>query len=79
MGPHPQACQLAQHCRAHGGLPEINALKRQALALRVPDAETLYTQTAAWAEQRNQLGAPVNWRFTTDDARIKLQSLYPPV
>ena len=61
------------------GLPEINALKRQALALRVPDAETLYTQPAAWAEQRNQLGAPVNWRFTTDDARIKLQSLYPPV
>ena len=61
------------------GLPEINALKRQALALRVPDAETLYTHTAAWAEQRNQLGAPVNWRFTTDDARIRLQSLYPPV
>ena len=58
---------------------EINALKRQALVMRVPDAETLYTQTAAWAEQRNQLGAPVNWRFTTDDARIKLQSLYPPV
>ncbi len=57
---------------------EINALKRQALALRVPDAETLRTQVTAWAKQRNQLGVPVQWRFTTDDARIKLQSLYPP-
>ena len=67
------------HMAAPTGLPEINALTRQALALRVPHAETLYTQTAACAEQRNQLGAPVHGRFTTDDARIKLQSLYPPV
>ena len=58
---------------------EINVLQRQALALRVPDAETLRTHTAAWEERRNQLGAPVHWRFTTDDARIKLQSLYPPM
>ncbi len=56
---------------------EINALKRQALALRVPDVETLCTQTTAWEEQRNQLGIPVHWRFTTDDARVKLRSLYP--
>lgn len=56
---------------------EINALKRQALALRVPDAETLRSQVTAWATQRNQLGVPVHWRFTTDDARVKLRSLYP--
>ena len=61
------------------GLPEINALKRQALAKRVPDAETLRTQTSAWEKRRNQLGVPVNWRFTTHDARVKLQSLYPSV
>ncbi len=64
---------------APAGPPEINVLTRQALAMRVPDAETLCTQTAAWAEPRNQLGAPVHGRFTTDDARVKLQSLYPPV
>ena len=58
---------------------EINVLKRQALARRVPDAQTLCTQTTAWENQRNQRGAPVNWRFTTDDARVKLQSLYPTV
>ena len=58
---------------------EINVLKRQALARRIPDLETLCTQTTAWEDLRNQLGAPVNWRFTTDDARVKLQSLYPTV
>ena len=58
---------------------EINVLKRQALARRVPDAQTLCMQTTAWEDLRNQLGAPVNWRFTTDDARVKLQSLYPTV
>ena len=61
------------------GPPEINVLKRPALARRVPDAQTLCTQTTAWENQRNQRGAPVNWRFTTDDARVKLQSLYPTV
>ena len=29
--------------------------------------------------RRSKLGAPVNWRFNTDHARIKLQSLYPTV
>ena len=48
---------------------EINVLKRQALARRIPDLETLCTQTTAWKDLRNQLGAPVNWRFTTYDAR----------
>ena len=58
---------------------EINVLKRQALARRIPDTDTLRSQVTAWSELRNALGAPVNWRFTTDDARVKLQSLYPPV
>jgi hypothetical protein len=26
---------------------------------------------------RNTRGAPINWRFTTEDARIKLLRLYP--
>ena len=61
------------------GPPEINVLTRQALARRIPDADALCAQVTAWQETRNQLGAPVNWRFTTDDAHIKLQSLYPSV
>ena len=34
---------------------------------------------AAWKEQRNSAQAKVNWHLTTDQARIKLRSLYPPV
>jgi hypothetical protein len=33
----------------------------------------------AWAEERNRLGASVDWRFTTSDARTKLRKLYPSV
>jgi hypothetical protein len=31
----------------------------------------------AWETQRNSAAATVDWRFTTDDARIKLKRLYP--
>ncbi len=56
---------------------EIQVLKRQALRQRFPDRAALECQTAAWTAQRNALGAPVDWRFTPDDARIQLRSLYP--
>ena len=29
--------------------------------------------------QRNERGASVDWRFTTDDARVKLRKLYPSI
>jgi hypothetical protein len=31
----------------------------------------------AWEKNRNNKNAKVNWRFTTEDARIKLSRLYP--
>ncbi|MDP9379979.1 MAG: IS630 family transposase, partial [Chloroflexota bacterium] len=31
----------------------------------------------AWQERRNAKGGSVDWRFTTEDARIKLKRLYP--
>jgi len=34
-------------------------------------------EIAAWQADRHNRGAPVNWRFTTEDARIKLTRLYP--
>jgi hypothetical protein len=33
--------------------------------------------TRAWEDERNQRGVAVTWRFTSADARIKLQRLYP--
>jgi len=46
---------------------------------RVPDAETLKAETAAWQDRRNASDAAIDWRFTTDDARTKLKRLYPSV
>ena len=50
---------------------------RQCLKRRLPDEGTLRREAKAWAAERNRLGTGVEWRFTTDDARIKLRSLYP--
>ena len=57
---------------------EISALVRQCLkGRRLADEETLGREAKAWATQRNRLGASVQWRFTAEDARTKLRSLYP--
>jgi hypothetical protein len=34
-------------------------------------------EIAAWQQERNQQKATVNWRFTNQDARVKLERLYP--
>ena len=56
---------------------EFSALFRQCLDRRIPDAETLASEVAAWETDRNTRQTTANWRFTTDDARIKLSRLYP--
>ena len=58
---------------------EIGVLSRQCLDRRIPDQDILRTEIAAWEKQRNQNAVCVNWRFTTEDARIKLKSLYPSI
>lgn len=56
---------------------ELSVLSRQCLERRIPDKESLITEIAAWEEGRNLSGNKINWRFTTQDARIKLKHLYP--
>jgi hypothetical protein len=56
---------------------ELGILGRQCLDRRIDNAETLTREVAAWEAQRNAAKAKVNWRFTTDDARIRLKRLYP--
>ena len=58
---------------------ELSVLVRQCLKRRLPDVETLRREAKAWAEERNRLGASVEWRFTTTDARTKLRKLYPSI
>ena len=56
---------------------ELSVLRRQCLDRRLPDFEALQAEVTAWQDRRNADGRPLQWRFTTDDARIKLRRLYP--
>ena len=56
---------------------ELSVLERQCLHRRIPDLDILATETQAWAATRDLRAVQVNWRFTTDDARLKLKRLYP--
>ncbi|MEM9120216.1 MAG: IS630 family transposase, partial [Cyanobacteria bacterium P01_F01_bin.56] len=40
---------------------------------------TLQREVAAWEAERNRQSRKIDWRFTTDDARIKLKRLYPSI
>ena len=56
---------------------ELSILSRQCMDRRIPDQETLKKEILAWQEKRNAIARPMEWRFTTEDARIKLKKLYP--
>jgi hypothetical protein len=56
---------------------ELSALAGQCLDRRIPDLASMRREVSAWQARRNQRGAPINWRFTTENARIKLLRLYP--
>jgi transposase len=58
---------------------ELSVLARQCLDRRIPDIETLRDEVSAWERGRNAAVAGVDWRFTTDDARVKLKRLYPTI
>jgi len=58
---------------------ELSVLATQCLARRIPDPATLTQEVEAWERQRNAAKCRVDWRFTTDDARIKLKRLYPAI
>ena len=56
---------------------ELAVLSAQCLDRRIPDTTKLTEEVTAWQENRNKHHAKANWQFTTDDARVKLKSLYP--
>jgi hypothetical protein len=58
---------------------ELSVLKRQCLKGRVPTLEAVEQKASAWQDRRNEAQVTIDWRFTTDDARIKLKRLYPIV
>jgi hypothetical protein len=56
---------------------EFSVLAGQCLQRRLPDKDTVQREIASWARPRNDAKATVQWRFTTDKARTKLQRLSP--
>jgi hypothetical protein len=57
---------------------ELSVLSRQCLDRRVPDFESLQGEVASWQERREEKGGKkIDWRFSTEDARIKLKRVYP--
>jgi len=58
---------------------EISILVRQCLSRRIPDQETLKQEVDAWLQKRNASETKIDWRFTTEEARIKLKRLYPSI
>ena len=58
---------------------ELSVLSRQCLNRRIEDQTFLTSEVAVWQVDRNTKGAAANWRFTSEDARIKLHKLYPSI
>jgi hypothetical protein len=56
---------------------ELSVLTRQCLDRRIATRGELRHEVSVWERQRNQRGVVIRWQFTTPDARIKLQRLYP--
>jgi len=56
---------------------EIAAMAKQSINRRIPDLEFLQNELNSWVKERNCDKVGVDWRFKTNDARIKLKRLYP--
>ena len=56
---------------------EIGVLRSQCLDRRIPDAQMLTSEIAAWQQQRNASGARIQWMFNAERARRKMGPLYP--
>ena len=56
---------------------ELSVLARQCLSRRIAHQDTLKRQIEGWEESRNAARPQITWQFTTQNARVKLKSLYP--
>ena len=56
---------------------ELSVFSRQCLNRRVGDEALLRREVAALERERNDAGAVIDWRFSTQDARSKLLHIYP--
>jgi hypothetical protein len=57
----------------------LSVLPRQRLERHIPDLEALTGEVGAWEVERNVAESPIDWRFTTAEARIEPKHLYPEI
>ena len=55
---------------------ELSALSKQCLDRRIAEMKRLIDGVSAWEQERNAIRATVRWRFSKDNARVKLQRHY---
>jgi hypothetical protein len=58
---------------------ELSVLAKQCLGRKIDTLDKLNKELGAWQEAKNKGEKPINWQFTTSDARIKLWHLYPHI
>jgi len=58
---------------------ELSVLSRHCLRNRTGTITELRDKLEPWCRERNAFQRSVDWRFTTQDARIRLKHLYPQV
>jgi len=58
---------------------ELSVLSGQCLDRRIPNRDMLVREVGAWMHDRNVDQSTIDWRFTTNDSRIKLKRLYPAI
>lgn len=85
--PAPEARRLARRLEIHYtprngswlnvAEIELSVLSRQCLDRRMVSLEALTRELQAWQKARNQLASKVIWKFSAENARVKLRHLYP--
>jgi len=56
---------------------EIGVMVRECLSRRIAEKATLVSEIASWEARRNREGARIDWMFTVERAREKLDHAYP--
>lgn len=58
---------------------EFSVVSRQCLDRRMADEATLIHELQAYENHRNAAKTKITWRFTSEQARVKLHRLYPSI
>jgi hypothetical protein len=87
--PAAEARRLAQKLEIHSTpkhgswlhMAEItlSLVARQCVSARIASKEEAKERIMMWQYERNQSKMTINWRFTIEDARMKLKRFYPVI